>query len=73
MKFVNLLLVFILIAFVENVRLTKTIKQQQLGEELVISKAFDPKETVQMPTAVVETVTLDKDGNEISQELVAGN
>ena len=37
MKFVNLLLVFILIAFVQNIRLTKTIKQQQLGEELVIS------------------------------------
>jgi 16S rRNA (guanine527-N7)-methyltransferase len=50
------------------VKIKKTNKQDQ---EIIISKTFDPKEAMQGPTAIVETVKLDKEGNEIQQPLEA--
>ena len=68
MNFVKLLFVFILFVCVEGLKIKKTNKQDQ---DIIVSKTFDPKEAMQGPTAIVETVKLDKEGNEIQQPLEA--
>ena len=72
-SFTNLLIVFALIASANLIRLSSRKQQQQKSQqpqEVTISKPFDLKQCAsQQPSVVISKVTLDENGNEISEEI----
>lgn len=72
-SFTNLLIVFALIASVNLIRLSSRKQQQQKSQqpqEVTISKPFDLKQSSsQQPSVIISKVTLDENGNEISEEI----
>ena len=72
-SFTNLLIVFALIASANLIRLSSRKQQQQKSQqpqEVTISKPFDLKQSSsQQPSVIISKVTLDENGNEISEEI----
>lgn len=72
-SFTNLLIVFALIASANLIRLSSRKQQQQKSQQpqdVSISKPFDLKQTpTQQPTVIISKVTLDENGNEVSEEI----
>lgn len=72
-SFTNLLIVFALLASANLIKLSSRKQQQQKyqqpQQEVVISKSFDLKDNSVQPSVVISKVSLDQDGNEISEEI----